>query len=55
VGDSIYGKKSLTVDIKRHFLHAAKLKIILPNETSPRVFEAELPLELKKVLEEVRG
>jgi hypothetical protein len=30
------------------------LKIILPNETSPRVFEAELPAELKKVLEEIQ-
>jgi 23S rRNA pseudouridine1911/1915/1917 synthase len=54
VGDSIYGKKSLTVDIKRHFLHAAKLKIVLPNETSPRVFEADLPAELMLVMEEVR-
>lgn len=53
VGDSIYGKKSLTVDINRHFLHAAKLSIILPNETKPRLFEVELPLELKKALEEV--
>lgn len=53
VGDSIYGKKSLTVDIDRHFLHAAKLKIILPNETKPRVFEADLPDELKRVLAEV--
>jgi 23S rRNA pseudouridine1911/1915/1917 synthase len=54
VGDSIYGKKSLTVNIKRHFLHAAKLKIILPNETTPRVFEADLPAELNRVMEEVR-
>jgi 23S rRNA pseudouridine1911/1915/1917 synthase len=54
VGDSIYGKKHITAEIKRHFLHAAKLKIILPNETTPRVFEAELPDELKKVLDEVR-
>ncbi len=54
VGDSIYGKKSLTVNIDRHFLHAAKLKIILPNETTPRVFEAELPDELIRVLDELR-
>lgn len=54
VGDSIYGKKSITLDIDRHFLHAAKLNIILPNEKKPRLFEAELPDELKKVLEEVR-
>ncbi|MCX6060196.1 MAG: RluA family pseudouridine synthase [Chloroflexi bacterium] len=55
VGDSIYGKKSLTVKIKRHFLHAAKLSIILPNEKKPRLFEAPLPEELKNVLEEVRN
>ncbi|MDO9302851.1 MAG: RluA family pseudouridine synthase, partial [Anaerolineales bacterium] len=55
VGDSIYGKKHISVEINRHFLHAARLKIVLPNETSPRVFEAELPDELKRVLEEVRG
>jgi 23S rRNA pseudouridine1911/1915/1917 synthase len=54
VGDSIYGKKKNTVKIDRHFLHAARLKIILPNETSPRVFEAELPDELKKVLEDLQ-
>ncbi len=55
VGDSIYGRKNPTVEITRHFLHAAKLKIVLPNEKQPRVFEAELPVELKKVLDEVRG
>jgi 23S rRNA pseudouridine1911/1915/1917 synthase len=55
VGDSIYGKKHVTAEIKRHFLHAAKLKITLPNETTPHVFEADLPDELKKVLDEVRG
>ncbi len=54
VGDSIYGKKSLTVNTKRHFLHAFRLKIILPNEKQAKVFEAELPIELKEVLEEVR-
>ena len=54
VGDSIYGKKHITAEISRHFLHAARLKIILPNETTPRVFEAELPAELKRVLEEVQ-
>lgn len=54
VGDSIYGKKSVTVEINRHFLHAAKLSIVLPNETKPHVFEAELPDELKYVLEDVR-
>lgn len=54
VGDSVYGKRSVTATIDRHFLHAFRLKIILPGEKSPRMFEAELPEELKNVLEEVK-
>jgi 23S rRNA pseudouridine1911/1915/1917 synthase len=42
------------VEISRHFLHAYRLKILLPDEKSPRTFEAELPDELKNVLEEVK-
>jgi 23S rRNA pseudouridine1911/1915/1917 synthase len=53
-GDMVYGKKNSTINAKRHFLHAAKLSIILPNETKPRTFEADLPDELKKALEELR-
>ncbi len=53
-GDMVYGKKSPTIKVKRHFLHAAKLSIVLPNEKEPRAFEANLPDELKKVLEELR-
>jgi 23S rRNA pseudouridine1911/1915/1917 synthase len=54
VGDSVYGKRNFTLNINRHFLHAAKLSIVLPNETAPRLFEAELPDELKQALEEVK-
>jgi 23S rRNA pseudouridine1911/1915/1917 synthase len=54
VGDSVYGKKNPTVEMNRHFLHAYQLKIILPNEKTPRTFEAELPDELKQALDEVR-
>ncbi len=55
VGDAVYGKRNFTLDISRHFLHAAKLSIMLPNESKPRLFEAELPDELKTVLVEVRA
>lgn len=54
VGDSVYGKRNFTIEIKRHFLHAFRLKIMLPNEKQPRTFEAELPDELKKVLDDVK-
>ena len=54
-GDTIYGKKKPTVYLHRHFLHAYKLKIILPGMKLPRVFEAALPEELVKVLEGLRS
>jgi 23S rRNA pseudouridine1911/1915/1917 synthase len=54
-GDTIYGKKRSSVDLDRHFLHAYKLKIILPGEKQPRVFEAALPEELVLILRVLRG
>lgn len=54
VGDLVYGKRNPTTAIDRHFLHAFRLKIVLPNEEKPHTFEAELPEELKIVLEEVK-
>jgi 23S rRNA pseudouridine1911/1915/1917 synthase len=54
-GDTIYGKKKPTVNLDRHFLHAYRLKIVLPGESQPRIFEAGLPVELEKALEEVRS
>lgn len=54
VGDEVYGRKNNLVGIKRHFLHAYRLKIILPNESKPRIFEAQLPVELNHALEALR-
>lgn len=54
VGDSVYGRRTPTVTINRHFLHAYRLKIILPGEKQPRTFEANLPEELINALEEVK-
>jgi len=50
VGDEVYGKKKFSVDIKRHFLHAFRLRIILPGEEEPKLFDAPLPEELEQVL-----
>jgi 23S rRNA pseudouridine1911/1915/1917 synthase len=55
VGDEIYGRRNPGVKIGRHFLHAYRLKITLPGEKQPRLFEAGLPGELQSVLEEVRS
>ena len=54
VGDAVYGRRNSTLEINRHFLHAAKLRITLPNEEQPRTFEAALPEELVRVLESLR-
>ena len=55
VGDEVYGRKNSTVEIERHFLHAYRLKIVLPNEKEPRQFDAPLPEELERVLDNLRS
>ncbi len=55
VGDEVYGRKKPSVEIGRHFLHAYRLKIVLPGENEPRVFEARLPEELENVLSTLRS
>ena len=55
VGDEIYGRKKATIEIGRHFLHAYRLKIMLPGTKEQRAFEAPVPAELQKVLGELRG
>jgi len=54
VGDKIYGHRKPSVDIDRHFLHASKLKIILPGEEVAESFEAPLPGELVDILDSLR-
>jgi 23S rRNA pseudouridine1911/1915/1917 synthase len=54
VGDRVYGRQKPTLPINRHFLHAARLSIILPGETQPRTFESPLPRELNALLDTLR-
>jgi len=54
VGDKVYGRKNSTIELGRHFLHAYRLRIILPNEIEPIQFEAPLPEELERVLNDLR-
>jgi 23S rRNA pseudouridine1911/1915/1917 synthase len=54
VGDEIYGLRSATLKIPRQFLHAFRLKIVLPGEIKPKFFEAPLPDDLSIVLEQLR-
>jgi 23S rRNA pseudouridine1911/1915/1917 synthase len=55
VGDRVYGKHKPTLSCDRHFLHAHRLKITLPGESQPRVFEAPLPGELQSILKSLRS
>lgn len=52
-GDTIYGLKKSSVTLNRHFLHATRLIIRLPDEDQPRIFTAKLPAELQIVLDEL--
>lgn len=53
VGDKIYGLKNPSLPIGRHFLHAAEITIRLPGEKEKTRFIAELPPELKRVLDDL--
>lgn len=55
VGDKVYGRKKLSVELDRHFLHAHRLRIVLPGQQESRVFEAPLPDELNRVLAALRS
>lgn len=55
VGDEVYGRKKSTVKINRHFLHAYRLKIMLPGQNETKLFEAPLPDELVQVLVSLRN
>ncbi len=49
-GDTIYGRRTSTVQLRRHFLHAARLSFTLPGSGEAVSFEAPLPPELQRVL-----
>jgi 23S rRNA pseudouridine1911/1915/1917 synthase len=55
VGDTIYGHRTPTLGLARHFLHAASLTVLLPGEQKPRTFEAALPPDLEQLLIELRS
>jgi hypothetical protein len=40
--------------LKRQFLHAQQLSIVLPSEVSARTFEARLPKDLEHALASIK-
>jgi 23S rRNA pseudouridine1911/1915/1917 synthase len=55
VGDRVYGLKHPTIPIERHFLHAAKLQVRLPNEPDVREFDAPMGMDLLSALQALRS
>jgi 23S rRNA pseudouridine1911/1915/1917 synthase len=53
-GDTVYGQRQPTLPLKRQFLHAHQLSLVIPGEARPRTFEASLPDELAQVLDTLR-
>ena len=49
--DTLYGYRTPSVNLDRHFLHAYQLSICLLGEEQPRQFQAELPEDLAAILE----
>ncbi len=50
VGDTVYGRRTPTLPLRRHFLHAARLTLVLPRSGRSVTFEAPLPEELATAL-----
>ena len=54
VGDRVYGWRQPSIAIDRHFLHASKLRIRLPDENEPTEFQAEIGGDLQLILKALR-
>jgi 23S rRNA pseudouridine1911/1915/1917 synthase len=55
VGDLVYGHRNISISsLKRQFLHAQQLSIVLPSEVSARTFEARLPKDLEHALASIK-
>lgn len=54
VGDTLYGYRKVTLPVKRHQLHAYRLKIKLPGEADFRIFQTEIPDDMQRALEYIK-
>ncbi len=48
VGDKIYGHRKQSVELDRHFLHAVRLKIVLPGEKEAQTLKRHYQINYKK-------
>lgn len=54
VADTLYGRRHPSIDIDRFFLHAKSLSLKLPGDRVTTQFEAPLPKDLSKILDNLR-
>jgi 23S rRNA pseudouridine1911/1915/1917 synthase len=54
VGDKLYGPRRSRRLLPRQFLHAHRLRFLLPGKTESSEFTAPLPEDLERFLEEIR-
>ena len=54
VGDTLYGRRHPSIEMDRFFLHAKSLSIRLPGDRVPKMFNADLPEDLQKILDWLR-
>jgi 23S rRNA pseudouridine1911/1915/1917 synthase len=54
VGDAVYGRRTPSLPLARHFLHAARLTLKLPGSATRNTFEAPLPDDLTGILKLLR-
>ncbi len=54
VGDRVYGHRKQLLNAGRQMLHAYQIEIILPGESTPRVFQAPIPPDMNALLQALR-
>lgn len=55
LGDTLYGPKTPRMPIKRHFLHAHRLRFVLPSTGQDREFVSPLPADLAALLQRIES
>lgn len=53
VADTVYGYRKPSIDLDRHFLHAARITVTFPGDATAHTFEAPLPADLADVLKKL--
>lgn len=55
IGDPVYGRKLKGIEFPRQALHAVRLKLIHPRTGKPMEFEAEMPEDMRELLNKMNG